>query len=126
MSFNRLRISQDGTYRLRVLKGRTGLTPNILCRIAFCLSIREPEIPTQLYDSDGQEINRYTLTGQWDSLYMALLKQKLTQDRTDHNQDYSHHFKQHIERGIILLYNRVKDLSDFVTLLPPELTTQHS
>jgi DNA sulfur modification protein DndE len=124
MSFNRLRISEDGTFRLRVLRGRTGLTPNILCRVALCLSLREPDVSSQPYDSEGQEINRYTLTGRWDSLYTALLKQKRIQEGIDTDLDYASYFKQHVEQGIILLYNRVKHLEDFVDLLPPQLTHQ--
>jgi len=65
MSFNRIRLSKSATTRLSMLKGRTGLTPNILCRIGFCLSLRDPIVPKpENYDEEGQEINRYTLTGE--------------------------------------------------------------
>jgi DNA sulfur modification protein DndE len=118
MSFQRIRISEDATFKLRILKGRTGLTPNILCRIAFCLSLGEPKMPNLNNDSGGQEFNRYTLTGEWDSLFIALLKEKLIREGQDSHQDLILQFKEHLERGIILLYNRVKNISDFVDLLP--------
>lgn len=100
------------------MKGRTGLTPNVLSRIAFCLSIQEPFVPKQNSDTSGQEFNRYTLTGQWDVLFIALLKEKMIEEGMKINQDLADFFRLHIENGIILLYNRVKCLTDFVDLLP--------
>ena len=112
-----MRISEDATHRLSLLKGRTALTPNILCRIAFCLSLRESGIPKENKDSQGQEFNRYTLSGEWDTFYMALLKMRLINDGQDPNQDLLTPFKEHIERGVILLYNRVKAFKDLSDLL---------
>ena len=75
MSFNRIRISKSATVRLSMLKGRTGLTPNILCRIGFCLSLGESTVPNpENYDEEGQEFNRYTLTGEWDKFLLPYLK----------------------------------------------------
>ena len=81
MDLNKIKISQDATQKLRLLKGRTGLTPNILCRIGFCLSLNEPGVPDlkKLAD-DGMEFNRYTLTGQYDVLFISLLKERCSQD----------------------------------------------
>ncbi len=39
MKLTRLRVGEEASQRLSLLKGRTGLTPNILCRIGFCLSL---------------------------------------------------------------------------------------
>ena len=65
MSFNRVRISSDATSKLRTLKGRTGLTPNYLARMAFCFSLNDSLVPDpSKYADDGQEFNRYTLTGE--------------------------------------------------------------
>ena len=104
-----------------MLKGRTGLTPNILCRIAFCLSLREHYLPRLDADAGGQEFNRYTLTGQYDALFIALLKERMIEEKLDYEQDLPKLFKAHIENGIIILYNRVKYLSDFVDLLPSQI-----
>ena len=117
ISFNRIRISEEATQRLSRLKGRTSLTPNILGRIALCLSLKEPGIPNEKKDSQGQEFNRYTLTGEWDSFYMALLKIRLINDNIDPEDDLYPHFKDHLERGVIILYNRVKKFDDIANLL---------
>jgi len=100
-----------------MLKGRTQLTPNILGRIAFCLSLKEPGVPNENKDSQGQEFNRYTLTGEWDAFYIALLKMRLINDSLDPEEDLQSQFKEHLERGVIILFNRVKEFSDLPTLL---------
>jgi DNA sulfur modification protein DndE len=71
--------------RLRILKARTGLTPNLLCRLGFCLSLNDPTPPNPAqYPEDGpREINRYSLTGQWDRFFFALLRERLVRDGLD-------------------------------------------
>ena len=100
-----------------MLKGRTALTPNILCRIAFCLSLKEPGTPDLKKDSQGQEFNRYTLTGEWDTFYMALLKIRLMNDGLSTDEDLLSHFKEHIERGVVMLFNKVKKFKDLSSLI---------
>ncbi len=62
-TFNRIYISDEVDLRLKNLKARTGLTPNLLCRLGFCLYLSEPGIPDlKLYgDGHAREFNRYTL-----------------------------------------------------------------
>ncbi len=120
MSFNRIRISGDASNKLRTLKARTGLTPNILCRIAFVLSLNEPGLPNaDNYDENGQEFNRYTLTGEWDQLFMALLKERLLRDGFSLTLDLVSQFRAHMNRGVSLLQTRVKGLTDLSDILPP-------
>src|SRR3989304_3330908 len=119
MSFNRIRISKAATVRLSMLKGRTGLTPNILCRIGLCLSLSDPSIPDpQRFDENGQEFNRYTLTGEWDTFFIALLKERLLKDGLDLDKNLLPQFRAHLNRGAITLFDKVKDLGDLDQLLP--------
>jgi DNA sulfur modification protein DndE len=119
MSFNRIRISRSAAVRLSMLKGRTSLTPNILCRIGFCLSLSDPTVPKpENYDENGQEFNRYTLTGEWDKFFIALLKERLLKDGLDPKKDLLPQFRAHINRGAIVLSDKVKKLEDFQDLLP--------
>jgi len=104
-----------------MLKGKTGLTPNILLRIAVCYSLNEPKIPNpEEYDEEGQELNRYTLTGEWDSFYMGLLRERLIADGLDTEKDLFPQFRAHLNRGVFSIFSRIKDLSDFQSLLPME------
>jgi DNA sulfur modification protein DndE len=119
MSFNRIRISEEATKRLRILKARTGLTPNYLSRIAFCYSLNDPRVPDpSKYKDDGQEFNRYTLTGEYDGLFMAILKERLIDDGLDPEKDLLPQFKAHINRGVLAIYSRVKSIGDLENLLP--------
>jgi len=120
VSFNRIRISGDASNKLRALKARTGLTPNFLCRLAFTLSLNEPGIPDpQLSDENGQEFNRYTLTGEYDQFFIALLKERLVLDGLNPTTDLLPQFKAHLNRGVPLLCGRVRSLVDLYDLLPP-------
>jgi DNA sulfur modification protein DndE len=99
---------------------KTGLTPNILCRMALCLSIAEPSIPdTKIDDEKGQEFSRYTLLGEWDPFFISILRERLIHDKLDPENDLLVQFKAHLNRGIMMLQSRLKDLSDIYDLLPP-------
>ncbi len=119
MKLTRLRVSEEASQRLSQLKGRTGLTPNILCRIGFCLSLNDPSVPNPAdygRESD-REIDRHTLTGPWDSLFVALLRERCHCDGLG-EEHLEAQFKAHINRGVLLLYKRVRDLNDLALLLP--------
>lgn len=119
MKLNRLRVCEEASGRLTILKARTGLTPNILCRLGFCLSLNEPMPPNPAdYQPDSdREIDRHTLTGPWDSLFVALLRVRCKQDGYS-DDDLPIQFKAHIDRGVLLLYKRVRTLNDLAQLMP--------
>lgn len=121
MTFNRIYVNEDVDQRLRNLKARTGLTPNLLCRLGFCLSLAEPGIPDPKLYTEGQarEFNRYTLTGQWDLFFFSLLRERMVQDGLDPEVDLEAQFKAHLSRGVLLLYQRLKNLSDIVNSVGP-------
>lgn len=117
--FNRIYIGEQVDLRLRNLKARTGLTPNLLCRLGFCLSLAEPGVPDPTLYADGQtrEFNRYTLTGPWDVFFFSLLKERLIIDGLDVENELESQFKAHLCRGVLLLYQRLKSLEDLEALL---------
>jgi DNA sulfur modification protein DndE len=119
MPFSRLYVSADIDNKLRVLKMRTGLTPNLLCRMGFCISLSEPGVPdVQLYsDTQAREFNRYTLTGQYDLLFFSLLRERLSEDGLDADSALEAQFKAHLSRGVSLLYQRIKNIEDVSTVV---------
>ncbi len=120
--FNRVQISSDATFRLNQLKGNFDITPNYLCRIGLCYSLNEPRPPNpKEYDSDGKVFNRYTLLGEHDALYMAMVKERLLQEGKDPEEDLYKEFVAHLNRGVFHLYSRLDDPSDFYELLPGEI-----
>jgi len=120
--FNRVQIGTKATNRLQMLKGQTEITPNYLCRIGLCYSLNEPRPPSpDEYNADGQTFNRYTLLGEHDALYMALLKERMLQEGKDPNEDLYEEFVAHLNRGVNRVFGNISDVSDFYDLVPNEL-----
>lgn len=84
---NRIRISKGASDQLKLIKQRTGLTPNILCRIAIMLSLRRDCLNKKSNAKlDGLEFNLSTLFGEHAALYECLLRQaygELTQKEAE-------------------------------------------
>lgn len=121
MQFNKLRISADAASKLRYLRQRTGLTPNLLCRAAVMLSLEEGpvgEIPPP--DEDGSEFNAYTLVGEYGNLFSALLR--FVEERKDSqrlsNEKLIHRLRCHIHRGVGTLSVRVRSPAELLRLVP--------
>ena len=108
LKLQRVRFSTEANNRLRMLKARSGLDNNIICRLGLCLSLEEPGEPRS--DSSGQsqrEINRYTLLGEYDPLFVALLNARHPSVGED-DDALGRLFLEHLHRGIALLANRLK------------------
>jgi len=101
------------------MQSRVRLTPNLLCRIGFCLSLNDPTIPDPAaYPPDSnREINRYTLTGEWDDYFVALLRERCAYDQLDLENDLEDQFRAHINRGVLMLNLRVKNQADLGRLV---------
>ena len=119
MQFNRIYTSEDSRNKLEILKDRTGLLPNVLSRIGLMLSLAEPNKPEIGADAtDGSEFHRDTLMGEWDPLIVALLEEWCVSNDIDTNNDtLVKYFRAHLNRGVHLLYGRVKGLEDLANLL---------
>ena len=108
LKLQRVKFSREADNRLRMLKARTGLDNNIICRLGFCLSLEEPGEPRS--DSSGpstREINRYTLLGEYDPLFVALLNARHP-EVVKNAEELTRLFIEHLHRGIALLANRLK------------------
>jgi len=118
LDFKRIKLSETATNKCRTFKGRTGLTPNIACRIALGLSISAPNKPDiNLYSDDsGQEINRYTFLGEHDISLLSIFTLWCHQNKIPQDQYYSY-LMAHINRGIEILVNRVKGIDELMNLL---------
>lgn len=118
MRFTKIRLTKDASNRLRFLAGRTGLTPNLLCRMGFCLSLEEPKTPNpDEFAEEEREFNRYTLLGEYDALYIALLRERMRRDGLN-LAELEEHFRAHLNRGITLLQQRVRGIGDVANLVP--------
>jgi DNA sulfur modification protein DndE len=117
LKLQRIRFSVEADNRLRMLKARTGLTPNLLCRLGVCLSLNEPGEPVNdSSEMSPREINRYTLLGEYDKLFVALFMLRHPEAGTDHELA-ERLFVQHVHRGITMLANRIKTLASLTELV---------
>jgi DNA sulfur modification protein DndE len=78
---NRVTLSKVATDKFRNLKGLTGLTPNILARIAIMLAIRDGSSlrNAAVADLDGQVLNRDVLFGEHAAVYEAIINQYVSE-----------------------------------------------
>ena len=74
---HKFRVSASSTAKLKFLKSKTGLTPNILCRFAIALALADENGlgNASVSDLEGQEFNAPTLFGEHLDIYEALLRQ---------------------------------------------------
>lgn len=121
---SRVRIDGDVTYKLNNLGRSTGLTPNYLARISLTYSLGEQQPPSlEEYDTEGKEFNRYTLLGDNDSLYIALVKKRMLNEGRDPDSQLEEYFLAHLNRGIETLSGRINDLSDLYEIMPAKMKT---
>ena len=86
--------------------------------MGFCLSLEEPKVPNpDEFAEEEREFNRYTLLGEYDALFMALLRQRMFQDGLE-PEEVEGQFRAHLNRGISLLQQRVRNVSDLAALVP--------
>jgi DNA sulfur modification protein DndE len=119
MNLSRVRFCDEVDQRLRHLKARTSLSANLLCRIGFSLSLAEPTIPdpAQYPEDSPREIERGTLTGRYDELFVVLLRQRCIKDGlSTEGTSFEDQFRAHMNRGVLLLYQQVKSLPDLCKL----------
>lgn len=122
MIIKQIRLSNAAKDKLSRLKGKTGIQNwNILCRWAFCYSLKEGTMPTDIeINSDSNvEMSWLTFAGEYYELYEALIKEWCIQNNLGTDQDViSKYFKLHLERGIGYLSgtNFIKDINDLLDL----------
>lgn len=100
----RLRTSKKAEETLKNLQGLVHLQPNILIRLAVAMSLNdnEPVDENKYKDSTGLEFNRATLTGDYDSVFKALITTHAGRHLED-EEYFPKLFKAHLERGLELL-----------------------
>jgi len=111
---HRVRISERSTARLKYIKSKTGLTPNILSRFAFVLSARDLRKVSQVSSSlQGQEFNAPTLFGEHQRMYELLLARYI--DEANDARDVNLIIASHIENGLHKM-GHIRSIEDVVAL----------
>ena len=116
-----VKVSEKARIQLITLKKRTGIQNwNVLCRWAFCLSLKEETpLPNETIVTDSSvEMTWRTFTGGEESLYMNLLMYRAKKDQIKiEKYELNKYFKLHLHRGISYLNNLpCNSISDFLRL----------
>lgn len=112
----RLKTSSSTGEKILALQTNTGLTWNILARIAIALSLKDPSSPEDVKNRSGLEIHRNALTGEMDFVYKTLIKQH-SQRNVPEDEYFPDLFNAHLERGMTILENEYKYAGNFEKLL---------
>lgn len=123
MSIKNFKLSNQAKDQLVRLKSKTRIEQwNILCRWAFCVSLREPTPPTPVdHPADSNvEITWQVFGGEHHELYLALLKERCERDGLDSADDklLAQQFRLHVHRGISYLATpgAVRGIDDLMRL----------
>ena len=117
MKFSNIVTSEKSQVLLGRLKGRTGLTPNLLARFAICMSIKEKSIPNPAeYDKNGSVLEPTVLFGEYEQIYLGLMRNRLKKDGLAES-ELNEMTRCHLNRGSISLSKRIDDLGDFYDLV---------
>lgn len=106
------------------LGSRMNLKPFALCKLAISMSLSDSESieSYENIDNNGLELNRQTITNQYDTLFKTLFEQHIGRHLSD-NEYFPNLVKLHIDRGAIMLknrYNYSSNLEHFITQIIQE------
>jgi DNA sulfur modification protein DndE len=126
MSIKQVRVSTQAKEQLIRLKIRTGIAHwNVLCRWAFCLSLRQPSPPAALdvAADSNVEMSWPVFGGDAHEIYLALLKERCERDGLGSSDEVlARQFRLHLHRGIGYLAapQAVRSISDLIGLVMGE------
>ncbi len=122
MIVKQIRLSTASKEKLSRLKGKTGIKNwNVLCRWAFCFSLHEGTVPTNvpIVADSNVEMSWYTFAGEYSEIYEALMTEWCIEKDIEPTEDnLAKYFKLHLERGIAYLSgtNFIKSINDLLDL----------
>lgn len=122
MLVKQIRLSTASKEKLSRLKGKTGIKNwNVLCRWAFCFSLHEGTVPTDvpIVADSNVEMSWYTFTGEYSEIYESLMMAWCLEKEIEPTEEnLSKYFKLHLERGIAYLSgtNFIKSIDDLLDL----------
>ncbi len=120
----RIKLSRTARDQLIRMKRRTGIGNwNVLCRWALCASLAEPSVPPEarIPANSSVEMDWRTFGGEYEDVYMALLRQRCHQDGLGTEpRVLQQQFRLHLHRGVGYLAGNpnVRSIADLFGLLP--------
>jgi len=105
----RLKTSKKTKDIFEEIGSSSNLKPFALSKIAIALSLNDSD-SIDLYDetdTNGLELQRATVTGEFDNVYKSLMEVNLNRHLTD-DEYYPLYTKKHIDKGAEILYRDYK------------------
>jgi len=121
-SIKQVKLSAQAKEQLIRLKTRTGIAHwNVLCRWAFCLSLRQdsPLAPLDIPADSNVEMTWQVFGGDAHELYLAILKERCERDGLGASEEVlARQLRLHLQRGIGYLAapQSIRSISDLIRL----------
>ena len=112
----KIRTSKKTMSIFEEMAASTNYAPFILSKLSISLSIKsgapleESDFKTDTY---GLELNRQTITAEWDDLYKCLITMA-EQRHIEDDEYFQKYIKAHLDRGAKMLYSEFKYNNDFL------------
>ena len=118
----KIRTSKKTEELFQLIEASENLQPYVLSKLAISLSLKSNENLTDedfKTDNNGLELNRQTITGEYDELYkcLVIMKEKKHIDDDEYFQKY---IKAHLDRGAKILYSEFRYGGEFILHLLSE------
>ena len=112
----KIRTSKKTMTCFEEITASTSYAPFILAKLAISASLKSGKpLEAKDFDTDnwGLELNRQTITGEFDSLFKSLIE--LFEGRHISDDEYfQKYLKAHLDRGAALIYSEFKYNNDFL------------
>lgn len=115
----KIRTSRRTMMIFEEISSSTNYAPFILSKLAISMSIKSgaPLLSSDYStDSFGLELNRQTITGEWDGLYKSLIEMYEGHHIND-DEYFQRYLKAHLDRGARLIYSEFRYGGDFISNL---------
>lgn len=118
----KIRTSKKTMNLFEEMAASTNYAPFILSKLSISLSIKSETPLTEgdfKTDTFGLELNRQTITAEWDGLYKCLITMS-EQRHIEDDEYFQKYIKAHLDRGAKMLYGEFKYNNDFLLALLSE------
>ena len=115
----KIRTSKRTMQYFEEMQASTNYAPFILSKLSIAMSLKSKTPLNSIdfhTDSFGLELNRQTITGEWDELFKCLIE--MFEKKHINDDDYvQKYLKAHLDRGAKMIYSEYKYHNDFLLAL---------